>query len=253
MAGTSNSTIGSSRGLDLSRTLTFFFEDPNWVPKLFVGSLFAFLTPFLIGSVFMMGYAVLLAKHTMSGKSPVLPEWDDLRGIFIDGLKGLAISLAHKLPVFILTIVLLLALFGSALLQQEGGSIRDQLMYYGLPALFGGWLLVFLLGLAILFYVPAAFVRFIQTDRLGAAFDVMDNVTFIREHSAAYLMGLLAIILAGFIAQFGFLVFCIGVFPAAFWSTCVAGYVVGELARLGGGPNPAGAGFEGKGPQRNEG
>jgi hypothetical protein len=45
-------------------------------------------------------------------------------------------------------------------------------------------------------------------------------------------MALLAILLAALIAQLGFLVFCIGVFPATFWSTCVMGYVIGELARL---------------------
>ena len=63
----------------------------------------------------------------------------------------------------------------------------------------------------------------------------MENIAFIRDHSAPYLTALLAILLASFIAQFGFIVFCIGIFPAMFWSACVMGYVVGELARLAGG------------------
>ena len=37
-------TTTSEPGIDLSRTLTFFFEDPDWVPKLLVGTLFALLT-----------------------------------------------------------------------------------------------------------------------------------------------------------------------------------------------------------------
>jgi len=225
-------TTTSEPGIDLSRTLTFFFEDPDWVPKLLVGSLFALLTPFGIGSVFVAGYAVAVARQAMHQRSPLLPEWDDLPAIFIDGLKGLAISLTHKLPVIVLSVLMVLALVGGALAQKEGGALPEGLFYYGLPAIFGGWFLVFILSLAVLFYVPAAFVRFIQTDRLSAAFDVMDNVAFIREQRSTYFTGIMAIVIAGFIGQLGIIVFCIGVFPAMFWSACVMGYVIGELARV---------------------
>lgn len=240
MSDTAATTTSSEPGFDLSRTLTFFFEDPDWVPKLLVGTLFALLTPFVIGSVFIAGYAVAVAQNTMRQASPLLPEWDDLPGIFVEGLKGLAISLAHKLPVILLSMLMILALVGGALIQQEGGGqegggLPEGLFYYGLPAIFGGCFLLFVLFLAVLFYVPAAFVRFVQTDRLSAAFDVMDNVAFIREQGSTYLIGILAIVLAGFISQLGIIVFCIGVFPAMFWSACVMGHVIGELARLGGG------------------
>ena len=228
-------TASSEPGIDLSRTLTFFFDDPDWVPKLLVGTLFALLSPFVIGTVFVAGYAVAVAQHTMRQRSPLLPEWDDLPGIFIEGLKGLAISLTHKLPVILLSTLMILALVGGALFQREGGSLPEGLIYYGLPAILGGWFLVFVLSLAVLFYVPAAFVRFIQTDRLSAAFEVTDNVAFIREQGSTYLTGILAIVIAGFIGQLGIIVFCIGAFPAMFWSACVMGYVIGELARIGGG------------------
>ena len=234
MSDTAITSASSEPGIDLSRTLKFFFEDPDWVPKLLVGTLFALLTPFVIGTVFVAGYAVAVARQTMHQRSPLLPEWDDLPGIFIEGLKGLAISLTHKLPVILLSMLMILALVGGALLQREGGSLPEGLFYYGLPAIFGGWFLVFVLSLAVLFYVPAAFVRFIQTDRLSAAFDVMDNVAFIREQGSTYLTGILAIVIAGFIGQLGIIVFCIGAFPAMFWSACVMGHVIGELARIGG-------------------
>ena len=238
MSDTAITTASSEPDIDLSRTLTFFFEDPDWVPKLLVGTLFALLTPFVIGTVFVAGYAVAVAQNTMRQRSPLLPEWDDLPGIFVEGLKGLAISLTHKLPIILLSMLMILAVVGGALIQQEGGgreggSLPEGLFYYGLPAIFGGWFLVFVLSLSVLFYVPAAFVRFIQTDRLSAAFDVMDNVAFIREQGSTYLTGILAIVIAGFIGQLGIIVFCIGVFPAMFWSACVMGYVIGELARIG--------------------
>ncbi len=220
---------------ELSRSLSFFFEDPDWVQKLLVGSLFAVLSPFLIGTVFITGYGVAIARNRMRGATPVLPEWDDLQEIFIDGLKGVGISLAHKLPVLILISIMCLAVFGGFFLHGGDRAVPEEFIYYGLPVLFAGGLVVFVLSFGILGYVPAAFVRFIQTNRLGAAFDVMENIAFIRNHGSAYLMALLAIMLASFIAQFGFIILCIGIFPAFFWSACVMGYVIGELARLDGG------------------
>jgi hypothetical protein len=65
-----------------------------------------------------------------------------------------------------------------------------------------------------------------------SAFDVLANVDFIRTHLTRYALGLVAIVLAGLVSQLGFFVFCIGIFPASFWSMCVMGYVVGELAKL---------------------
>jgi hypothetical protein len=105
-------------------------------------------------------------------------------------------------------------------------------MFVGLPALFGGFLVVFLLSLLILLYLPAALVRFVQTDSVPKAFDFAANVDFIRSHLGTYVLGVLAILVAAFIAQFGVLLLCVGIFPAVFWSICVMGYVVGELAKL---------------------
>jgi hypothetical protein len=199
-----------------------------------VGTLFALLAPFVVGAVFVAGYAVAVARQTMRGSSPLLPEWDDLPGVFVAGLKAIAIAIAHKLPVILLSMLMILAAVGGALFSREGETVPEAFFYYGVPAIFGGWLLVFVLSLALLFYLPAAFARFIQTDRVAAAFEVMDNVRFIRENGSAFLSAVLAIVIAGFIGQLGVIVFCIGVFPAMFWSACVTGYVIGELARADG-------------------
>jgi hypothetical protein len=238
MADTAIAPSSTGSSLDLSKALTFFFEDPNWVPKLVVGTLFALLTPFVIGAVFLAGYAITLARHTMHRAGPTLPEWDDLPGILVDGLKGLAITVAHKLPLIVLSVLMVVATAGSALLERQSDTIPDGLLYYGLPAIVGGSFLLFVLWIAVAVYLPAAFVRFIQTDRLGAAFEVMENFAFIRKHLSTYVSALVAIALAGLIGQLGVMVFCIGVFPAMFWSACVVGHVVGELARLDRGARP---------------
>jgi hypothetical protein len=213
---------------DITRAFTFFFEDPQWIPKLAVGTLFAFLSPFVIGAILVIGYAVVLARRVREDRVPRLPEWDDFQEIFLDGLRGTAVSLAHKLPLLLLGVLVLLAIAGGFYLGREA----EEFMFLGLPALFGGFVLVFVLGLAVLVYLPAAMVRLVQTDRVVAAFDVQANVDFIRSHLSSYALALLAIVIAGLVAQLGLFVFCIGIFPASFWSTCVMGYVIGELAKL---------------------
>jgi hypothetical protein len=220
--------LPASLPFGVTRALTFFFEDPEWIPKLAVGTLFAFLSPFLIGAVLVVGYAVSLARRVREDRFPFLPEWDDFQEIFLDGLRGMAVALAHKLPLVLLGVLVLLALAGGVYLGREA----EEFMFLGLPALFGGFVVVFVLGLSVLVYLPAAMVRLIQTDRVVAAFDVLANVDFIRAHLTRYALGLLAIVLAGVVSLLGFFVFCIGIFPASFWSVCVMGYVVGELSKL---------------------
>ncbi len=217
---------------DVARPFTFFFEEPEWIPKLAVGTLFAFLSPFLLGAILVMGYAVALARRVREDRVPRLPEWDDFHEIFLDGLRGLAVSLAHKLPLVLFSVLMVFALIGGIFLGRAEGTWPEEFMFLGVPALFGGFVVVFVLALAVLVYLPAAMVRLIQTDRVVAAFDFHANVDFIRMHLSRYALALLAIVLAGFVAQLGFFVFCIGIFPAAFWSMCVLGYVIGELAKL---------------------
>jgi Protein of unknown function (DUF4013) len=213
---------------DITRAFTFFFEDPKWIPKLLVGTLFAFLSPFFIGAILVTGYAVSLARRVRDDRQPRLPEWDDFQEIFLEGLRGLAVALAHKLPLIILVALVSLALAGGIYLGREA----EEFMFLGLPALFGGFVVVFVLGLAVLVYLPAAMIRLIQTDRVVDAFDVLANVDFIKTHLTRYSLGLLAIVLAGLVSLLGFFAFCVGIFPASFWSICVMGYVVGELSKL---------------------
>ena len=230
----------SDQDFDLSRALTFMFDDPDWVPKFVIGSMLAVLTPAIIGWVFLVGYAVLIAKHRMRRDDTLLPEWDDLPGVAIDGLRGAAIWIAHKFPLIVLSVLMVFALAGSAFWLREGASVPEELFYYGIPIFFVGGFLILILTIVLLIYTPAAYVRFVQQDRLGAAFDVVDNVAFMRERASTYFVALVTILLAAIISQFGIFLFCVGIFPAIFWSSCVFGYSVGELARLEGGPTDAG-------------
>ena len=59
-----------------------------------------------------------------------------------------------------------------------------------------------------------------------------------RSNVGNYLLSLVVFILTSFLAQFGAILCCVGVFPAIFWAYLTLGYAMGETVRL----NPASIG-----------
>ena len=89
-----------SESIDFGRCFTFVTEDPNWVTKVLVGGLMALLTTVLIGIPFLMGYWGRTLKNVAAGVRHPLPEWDDLGGLFGDGLRLFGVQLVYLLSEF---------------------------------------------------------------------------------------------------------------------------------------------------------
>jgi hypothetical protein len=218
----------TSGPLDFGKALRFFFEDPKWVTKIILGGLFAMLSIFVVGGLFVAGYVVGVTRRAARGEARPLPEWDDLGGLFVDGVRATVVYLAHVLPLGVLATLLGLAVGGAASASQD---VPDAFRVLAILMVFAGWLLVTVLSLVLLVYIPAAFTRFVLQDRIGAAFDVRENILFIKRNLANYGLALLTFLAASFLSQFGIILFCVGIFPASFWSSCVLGFVLGEVAR----------------------
>jgi hypothetical protein len=80
-------------------------------------------------------------------------------------------------------------------------------------------------------YLPAALTRFALTLRLGAGFELGENFSFIRRNLLNYVLALVLYLVGSFVAQFGVLLCCVGVFPASFWALCLLAWGLGETAR----------------------
>jgi hypothetical protein len=81
-------------------------------------------------------------------------------------------------------------------------------------------------------FVPAAFTRMVLQERFSAAFEFGEIFAYIKRNAGNYLLAVLAYFIASMISQFGILLLCIGIFPAAFWSYVVLAWSLGEAARL---------------------
>lgn len=221
-------TTQRTEPLDFGKALRFFFEDPRWVNKIVLGSLFTLLSIFFVGSFFVAGYVVRVLRRAAGGEEHPLPEWDDLGGIFTDGARAIAVYLGHIVPLALLLTLLGLAAGGAAASSHDA---PDALRMIAILVMLAGYVVFTVVGVALLLYLPAAILRFVIHDRVAAAFEFRENLLFIKRNLGNYGLALITFLVVGFLSQFGIILFCIGIFPASFWSSTVFGYVMGEVAR----------------------
>jgi hypothetical protein len=219
--------------IDLGRGFRFVPEDPDWIKKVLIGGVFMLLAGLLVGAVFVAGYGLRLLRRTARGEPRPLPEWDDLGGLFSDGLRPVGIYLAYALPVAIvpMAFIMIMAVAGAGL--SKAGSHDASEAFGALMAMgfMGVYALMAVVMLALGLYVPAALARFAMLERMGAAFEVGENIAFIRRNLSNYAMTLLLYLLASFAAQLGIVLCCVGFFPASFWAFCMLCWGLGEVVR----------------------
>lgn len=225
------SASSPTASFDLTRAFRFVFDDPNWLGKILVGALFTFLSLFFVGSFWVMGYLVRVVRQTLDASRPPLPEWDDLGGIFRDGVRAVVVCVSHLVPLAAAGALLGLALAGAIQLVQRTENLPAPGEVMLLLVLVTGYVLFALVTLGVLLFLPAGFLRFVLEDRLKAAFEGRETWEFLRRNLRPYGLALLAFLGASFLAQLGIFLCGVGLFPAAFWSVCVLGYGLGEVAR----------------------
>ena len=223
---------GPSGTVDFGRCFTFVTEDPEWVTKILLGGLFTLLSAVLVGIPFIMGYWARTLKNVAAGQPRPLPAWDDLGGIFSDGLR-----LVGGYLVYTLGLMLVMALVGGvvmiplfALGSTDGAD--------GIMAIFGGlgillfYAVIFIVSLAAIVYLPAALVRSVMRDSFAEGFAWQPIVAFIQANLGNYALSLVIYLLASFLSQIGMILCCVGIFPLAFWAYLVLAYGLGETVRM---------------------
>lgn len=219
-------------GIDFGRSFTFVGEDPDWLKKLLIGGAFTLACAILVGIPFVLGYFSRTLRNVAAGSRPELPEWDDLGGLFEEGLRLTAVYLVYTLGVIVVLGVFAATLLLPAFLASSSGKASDAfaaLTAVGAVALYG---LILLVSFAMALYLPAALARAALGGNVGAAFAWRENLAFIQANLANYALALVSYLLASFLSQFGALLCCVGILPAAFWSYLVLASALGQTARL---------------------
>jgi Protein of unknown function (DUF4013) len=232
---TAPTSRSAAAALDLGKALRFFFEDPDWVKKGLVGGLCCLLGLVFVGSFFTAGYLLRIIQRVVRSEERPLPEWDDLGGLFEDGARVVGVYLVYVLPLVMIPVFLVgasIVLFGGTAGLAERSSEAAEAMgaLFGL-AVFGAYALFMVAMLALSFYLPSALVRLALHGRFGAGLEWRENLAFIRRNLGPYALAMVFYLLASFIAQFGVLLCCVGVFPVTFWSLAVLAWSLGHVAR----------------------
>jgi hypothetical protein len=222
--------------IDFGRSFTFTGEDPEWVSKILIGGVFVLACSLLVGIPFVLGYVSRTLRNVAAGVARPLPDWDDLGGLFNEGLRLTGVYLLHVLAVMVLLGVFIGLLLTPMILSQAHDP-ADALGPLGGLLIVVMYGVIMLVALAVGVYLPAALVRTSLRGSVGAGLEWRENVAFIRQNLANYALSLVAYLVAAFAAQFGVVLCCIGFFPAAFWSYLVLAVALGQTVRLSGAPS----------------
>jgi hypothetical protein len=218
-----------SGSVDFGRILRYPTDDPDWIKKVLIGGAFALLSSLLIGIPFVLGYFSRALRGAVEG-APRLPEWDDLGGIFNDGLRLTVVYLAYALGMaLVITVPVLAIAIPLGMLGDRGAEAAGAIAGLGFVMVYG---LVMLLSLALAVYLPAALTRAALRGTVGDGFAVREILGFIRANLGNYLLALVIFLLASFVAQFGMVLCCVGIFPASFWAYLILAAGLGETVRL---------------------
>lgn len=219
--------------VDFGRSFTFVTEDPEWVKKILIGGVFTLACALLVGLPFVLGFFSRTLRNVVAGETRPMPDWDDLGGIFNEGLRLTAVYLLYTLA-----IVAALAALGCVVmlpvlaLSGSGRHPSDVLGVLGGLGIVAGYGLVMVGSLALAVYLPAALARSALRGTVADGFAWREILGFIKANLANYLISLVIYLLASFLAQFGILLCCVGIFPAAFWGYMVLAVALGQTVRL---------------------
>jgi Protein of unknown function (DUF4013) len=227
--------------VDIGKSFTFMFEDPNWVAKLaiggailLVGTLFFWLIliPLIAASAIVLGYSLAVTRNVAEGSATPLPEWNDFGALLVKGLTGIVGAIIWLIPLIILACCL--GLVNAALSGAAAGSSNGSQPAQGFIALFSTCLscIIAIVGLLESVTLYAPLTRFALNNQLNTFWDFAGNWAFIQANMGNYIIAfLLGPIVASFIAGFGVIACVIGVFFTQFWAYLVSAHLFGQVAR----------------------
>jgi hypothetical protein len=229
----STAAPAATGSVDFGRSFTFVTEDPDWVKKILIGGVFTLACALLVGVPFVLGYFSRTLCDVAAGEPRPMPEWDDLGGIFNEGLRLTAVYLVYALG-----IVAVLAVIGGVVmlpviaLSGRAGDASAALGLLGGLGVVGLYGVIMVASLALALYLPAALARSAMRGTVADGFAWREILAFIRANLGNYLLTLVIYLLASFVAQFGILLCCLGLFPAVFWGYMVLAVALGQTVRL---------------------
>ncbi|GAB4542626.1 MAG: hypothetical protein Kow0063_34870 [Anaerolineae bacterium] len=205
--------------MDIGYSFSYMFQDEDWIKKILIGGV-VLLIP--IVNFAAIGYLVQIIRNVRAGQPLPLPEWDEFGKYFMDGLWIFLIFLVWSIPIII---VACLNGIGAAAVAEND----DMANAFGIVSACFSCLMA-LWGLVVAVVSPAIMVRYAQVGEFMSGFRFGEIFGIITANVGNYIIVLLLMWVAGFIASLGVILCVVGVIFTQFWSYLVAGNLLGQLA-----------------------
>ncbi len=193
--------------MDIQRAFTVLFEDKGWLKKILFGGLFTFLSMFLVGIPFLVGYLLRMVKNGRTGDFIPLPEWDDMGELFKEGLMLSVVLIVYGL----------IAGFVSMILSM-------------IPCL--GCILSPLVYLALALVIPYIVLKYADTQQFGDCFNFSEMYEYTARNISNLVIYVLIIVAMSIISSIvGSILLFIGIFFTNFWVMVGNAYLILEVEK----------------------
>ncbi len=216
--------------MDIAKSFTFMFEDPEWLRKLgigflvvLVGVLFSVVLIGLIPLIMVLGYTLDVTRNVMDGQANPLPDWTDWQGFLVRGWKLIWVLIIWSLPLILISIPLG---FGAALAgngNQGGfGTAMGTLFTLCGVCLGLAW------GVVLLVFTPAIYAQLARTNRFSSGFEFTKLWAFTRDNIGNVIVAILLTLVASVVG--GFASILVVTIPLAIlWQMLVQAHLYGQV------------------------
>lgn len=115
--------------MDLSKTVSYIFEDDDWVSKIAITGLVSIgagLSIFLVGFVFvaaLLGWTIELIRNVLADEVHPMPKWDN----FMDKVR-LGVNPMIAYVVYFLPTIFVICVFAVIPMMMAGGSVNEDVI-----------------------------------------------------------------------------------------------------------------------------
>lgn len=231
--------------MQISKAFTFLNEDEQWLTKLLIGGVIAFLGAVVVPLFLLYGYSLELLQNVAAGQMRPLPEWDRLEEKFIKGLKLFAIRIVYFLPLLLLVccafgliIVLSASANSNTSGSSAGGSGNPLSGIFSIVQLCLGCI-AFVYAIVATLLSDAATLIFASTNQLNDAFKFGNVIALTRRIVGDLVMALLVTAAGGIALGLASLITCGLATPfASAYLEYVKAHLLGQIYVKAGLPPP---------------
>ncbi|MCX7681557.1 MAG: DUF4013 domain-containing protein [Anaerolineae bacterium] len=216
--------------MDIGKALGFVFEDEKWIGKILLGILIALIPVF--GQFALMGYVIAILRNVMAGHPRPLPEWNNLGGYFMDGLKFWVVTIVYSIPL----LILLCPIIFIVVLPLLGDNGKEALTGLALVLSIGIGCLAMLYSILVTLMTPALQIRYAATGEIGQCLRIGEMFRFTFSNLGNIIIAtLILVVLYSFVLPLVSAI-TLGLLapPAIIWMTASYAHLLGQIGRQAG-------------------